>query len=98
MHTKILHRVMDIPVLREVVGAASGCAIALALYGVFEFVRATIGGGMSFDVVAPFHAAAGAVTAHGTVSLGLSSTLALAGACAFLHRRLLSSGMSADSL
>lgn len=93
MHTQILRRVMNIPVLREVVGAGAGCAAALALYGVFEFARGLLGGG-SIDVVAPVHAAAGMVAANGAVSLGLPLTLALAGGCAFLHRRLSPSTMS----
>jgi|GEM_PF-5961565 len=86
MSTNIIHRIASLPVIREVLGAGAGCGVALALYGVFEFVRTLVGGG-SIDVVAPVHAAAGAVVAHGVVSLGLPLTLALAGGCAFLHRR-----------
>lgn len=93
MHTNILQRVMNVPVLREVVGAVSGCAVALVAYGAFESVRGMIGGA-SFDVVAPVHAAAGAFADHGAVSVGLPLSLALAGGCAFLHRRFLQSTMS----
>ena len=93
MHTKILKTIASLPFVREVLGAGAGCAVALALYGVFELGRAAFGGG-SIDVLAPVHAAAGTVIAHGAVSLGLPLTLALAGGCAFLHRRLSPSTMS----
>lgn len=89
MHTQILRRVASLPVIREVLGAAGGCGVALAVYAVFEFVRGIVGGG-SIDVLAPVHASAAALAAHGTVSLGLSATIALAGGCAFLHRRAMS--------
>lgn len=88
MHTQILHRLMKVPVLREVFGAVSGGAVALVLYGAFELVRGLAGMG-SVDVVGGLHAAAGFAMSHGTIGLGLTSTLALAGACAFIHRRVL---------
>ncbi len=72
MHTKILKTVASLPVIREVLGAGLGCIGALALYGVFEFLRG------SFSVV----------------TVGLVVMLALAGGCAFLHRRFLQSTMS----
>lgn len=89
MHTQILKRVASLPVIREVLGAVGGGAVALGLYGVFEFGRHLVGGG-SVDVLGPVHASATAIAAHGTLSLGLSGVLALAGGCAFLHRRLMS--------
>lgn len=88
MHTQILHRLMKVPVLREVCGAVSGGAVALVLYGAFELVRGLAGMG-SVDVVGGVHAAAGFAVAHGTIGLGLTSTLALAGACAFIHRHVI---------
>lgn len=95
MNTNILRRIASLPVIREVLGAAGGCAVALVLYEAFEFVRGIVGG--SLDVLAPVHASATALAAHGTVSLGLSATIALAGGCAFLHRRAMSDS-SAGSL
>lgn len=89
MHTNILQRVSSLPVIREVLGASIGGGVALALYGVFEFGRHLLGGG-SIDVLAPMHASATAVMANGVVSLGLTLPLALAGGCAFIHRRLMS--------
>jgi hypothetical protein len=88
MHTQILHRLMKVPVLREILGAASGGVVALMLYGAFEFARGLTGMG-PVDVVGGLHAAAGFAVSHGTIGLGLTSTLALAGACAFIHRRIL---------
>jgi hypothetical protein len=79
---------MGVPVVREIVGAVSGCAVALVLYGAFELARGLMGMG-SVDVVGGFHAAAGFAVSHGTVGLGITSTLALAGGCAFVHRRVL---------
>ena len=89
MHTKILHRIASLPVIREVLGASIGGGVALALYGIFEFARHLLGGG-SIDVLGPVHASATAIAAHGMVSLGLFATLALAGGCAFIHTRLMS--------
>lgn len=89
MLTNILHRITSLPVIREVVGASIGGGVALALYTVFEFGRHLVGGG-SIDVLAPLHASAAAIIANGTVSLGLSAALALAGACAFIHTRMMS--------
>jgi hypothetical protein len=86
MHTQILRRIAKLPVIREVLGAGAGCAVALAAYGAFEFLRGALGVG-SFDVLGPVHAAAGAVIAQGTVMLGLTATLALAAGCAFVHRK-----------
>ncbi len=39
MHTKIIKTVTSLPVIREFLGAGLGCVSALALYGVFEFLR-----------------------------------------------------------
>lgn len=89
MHTKILHRIASLPVIREVLGASIGGGVALALYAVFEFARSLMGGG-SIDVLAPVHASAAALATHGTVSLGLSATVALAGGCAFIHKHMMS--------
>jgi hypothetical protein len=88
MHTQILHRVMQVPMLREVLGALAGCSVALVLYGAFELARGLMGMG-SVDVVGGLHAATGFAVSHGTIGLGLTSTLALAGGCAFIHRRVL---------
>jgi hypothetical protein len=88
MHTQILHRLLRVPVLREVFGAVSGGAVALVAYGAFEFVRGLSGIG-SIDVLAPVHASASTLAAHGAISFGLSTTIALAGGCAFIHRRIL---------
>ena len=87
MHTHLLKRIATLPVIREVLGATAGGAVALALYGLFEVARGLMGGG-SIDVVGPVHAAAGAVLAQGTAGLGIVATMALAGGCAFLHRRM----------
>lgn len=92
----VLHRLMNVPVLREVLGAASGCAVALVLYGAFELVRGFVGMG-SVDVAGGLHAAAGFAVAHGTIGLGLTSTLALAGGCAFIHRHVLQPSTMSDS-
>ncbi len=86
---RLVQRITSLPVIREVVGASVGGGVALALYSIFEFGRHLVGG-RSIDVLAPVHASAAAVVAHGTVSLGLSATVALAGGCAFLHRRAMS--------
>lgn len=86
MHTAIFRRVASLPVIREVLGALAGCAVALVLYGAFELARGLLGVG-SVDVVGGLHAAAGAVAAQGVAGLGVASTLALAGGCAFVHRR-----------
>ncbi len=88
MQTNILRRSASLPVIREVIGAAAGCSVALAVYAAFEFVRGIIGGG-SIDVLAPVHASASTLAAHGAISFGLSTTIALAGGCAFIHRRIL---------
>lgn len=88
MHTHLLKRIASLPVIREVLGAVAGGAVALSLYGVFELARGLLGGGFSVDVVGPVHAAAGAVMAQGTAGLGLVATMALAGGCAFVHRRM----------
>ncbi len=90
MHTNLLHRIAALPVIREVLGACFGGAIAMSLYYVFEFVRSLVGDGVVATVAAPLHGAALLIVMHGTVSLGLSATLALAGTCAFLHRRMIS--------
>jgi hypothetical protein len=87
MHVALLRRIAKLPVIRDVLGAGAGCAVALAAYAAFELARGLLGVG-SVDVVGAYHAAAGAVVAQGTVVFGLSSTLALAGGCAFVHRRL----------
>lgn len=88
MHTHLLKRIASLPVIREVFGASAGAAVALALYGAFELARGFTGGG-SIDVVGPVHAAAGAVIAQGTAGIGLVATMALAGGCAFVHRRMM---------
>lgn len=90
MQTKIFRRIASLPVIREVLGAAIGGGVALAFYGVFEITRGFFGGGTSFDMTAPLHASAVAVVAHGTVSLGVTAIVALAGGCAFLHRHVMS--------
>ena len=89
MHTQILRRIAKLPVIREVLGATAGGAVALSLYAAFEFARDLIGGGIGEAVGTRLHGAAGLVMAQGTVGLGLASTLALAGACAFMHRRMM---------
>lgn len=86
MQTKIFRRIASLPVIREVLGAAIGGGVALVIYGVFEFGRGIFLGSASIDVLAPLHASAAAIVAHGTVSLGLSAIVALAGGCAFIHR------------
>lgn len=43
MHIELFRRVMKIPVLGEVLGAVSGCAIALLAYGVYMFIRELLG-------------------------------------------------------
>lgn len=89
MHTNILRRIASLPVIREVLGASFGGAVALGLYAAFEFSRHLVGAG-SVDVLAPVHASATAVMANGAVTVGLTLPLALAGACAFVHKRMLS--------
>ena len=90
MHITFLRRIASLPFIREVLGAAIGGGVALALFGVFEIIRGFFGGGTSFDMTAPLHASAVAAVAHGTVSLGVTAIVALAGGCAFLHRRVMS--------
>lgn len=91
MHTNILRRIASLPVIREVLGASAGCAVALVAYGAFEFARRMIGMG-SVDVVGGMHAAAGLVVAQGTAGIGLTGLMALAAGCAYVHRRAFAAG------
>lgn len=90
MHTTILQKVASLPVIREVLGASVGGGVALTLYVVFEFGRGIFFGNALIDALAPLHASATAVMANGVVSVGLTLPLALAGACALLHKRMMS--------
>lgn len=90
MHTQILRRLASLPVIREVLGAGIGCAGALGLYLVYTFVRDLIGIGPVDAVGSRLHGAALVVMAQGTATLGIASTMALAGACAFIHHRTMS--------
>ncbi len=90
MHTYSLPRFTKLPVIREVLGAGSGMAIALSAYYVFEFARDLIGVGASNAIGERLHGAAAMVMAQGTVGLALPCTLALAAGCAFVHRRMMS--------
>ena len=90
MHTNILRRISALPVLREVLGAGTGMAAALAAYYVFEFGRSLVGAGPSAAVGGALHGAAAAVMAQGAAGLAIPCTLALAAGCAFLHVRAMS--------
>lgn len=91
MHTNLLRHCARLPVIREVLGAGSGVAVALTGYYVFEFVRGMVGVETTNAVGTSLHGAASLLAANGTVTLGLGCTLALAGTCAFLHRRTMMS-------